>query len=251
MDTKSLLVFNNCAGPELKPTSVCTTCRNRTGSIFCGLSKEQLLSLEKEKIMIKYEPDQIIFCEGNPAFMAYHIFSGQVKITKTGLKGDVLVFRLLGPGDFFGYRALLAKEPYLETAKAVMPSMICGFQKEIFFDVLKRSPEFTMRIMTKLSRDVRTAEEQTLSLAQENVKQRVVRLLLFFYHNREDEKIKSIIETKYISRIEMSQMIGTTPETFSRTLHFFAEQGHIRVSRTAIQIVNPTALKLSIPKLEG
>lgn len=251
MNTKSLLVFNDCAVPKSQHTSVCTTCGNRTGSIFCGLPKQQLLRLEQEKVMFKYEPDQIIFFEGNPAFMAYHIFSGQVKITKSGTKGDTLVFRLLGPGDFFGFRALLSNGSYFDTAKTVVPSLICGFQKEVFFDIIKHSPEFSMRIMAKLSRDLRASEEQTLSITQENVRQRVARLLLFFFHNREDEKGKSLIDTKFISRIEMSQMIGTTPETFSRTLHYFAEKDYIRVTRTAIHIVNPAALKLSIQKLEG
>ncbi len=40
----------------------------------------------------------------------------------------------------------------------------------------------------------------------------------------------------------MAQMVGTTPETFSRTLRSIAAEGVIEVDRLSIRIRNPQSL---------
>ena len=250
MENKSFLTYSECIPSKSTHSTLCIKCGTRKGSIFCGLSIEQLRQLEEEKIIFNCQPKQIIFSENNPPFMTYHIFSGQIKITKTGWKGESFLVQLLGKGDIFGYTALLANEPYKETAMAVEPAVICGINKETFLKVLQDSPEFAMRLMAKLSRDIHALEEQTFSLVHETVKQRTARLLLFFFNNREDKQNRNIIKLKYLSHTEMAQMIGTTPESFSRALRFLAEKGCISVNRDAIIIVKPDVLQKAIPEIK-
>jgi len=44
-------------------------------------------------------------------------------------------------------------------------------------------------------------------------------------------------------RSEMAQMVGTTPETFSRTLRFLASKGILQVTKDQISITNTKALE--------
>jgi CRP-like cAMP-binding protein len=230
--------------------SICTSCGHKRSSLFCCIPGEQLNRLETGKLDLRFEPGQIIFSEGNPAFMVYHIFSGHIKLSKTGKNGDQLVVRILGPGDLFGYRAILSNEVYSSTAKVLDPAIICGIHKETFLNILKQSHEFAFKIMERLSHDLRLALEQTISITQESVRQRLARLLLYLIESREEGPKKQNIIAQFLSRIEMAQMIGTTPETLSRTLHGFAQRGLIRVSRSEIHIIDFQKLKLIVREFD-
>ena len=230
--------------------SICTSCSHRKGSIFCTLPRSILDKMEREKLVYEYEPGQLIFSEGHPAFMVYHVYSGYVKLSKSGWNGEKLVIRLRGPGDIFGHRAVLSGEPYTADAMAIESTTVCAIQKEIIIQAVKDSPEFALRVMAKLSHDLRASEEQTMSITHEDVRQRVARLLLFLIEDKEESHRNRFVIPNSLSRAEMAQMIGTTPESFSRTLRSFADQKLIDVTRKDIQILNRTGLSSFIPTIE-
>jgi CRP-like cAMP-binding protein len=235
---------------KLNP-SICTTCSHRKGSLFCSVPPAVLEKMERDKHVFNYKPGQLIFTEGNPAFMIYHVYSGYVKLSKSGWDGEKLVIRLRGPGDIFGHRAVLAGEPYTADAMALEETTVCAIQKEIFLQAIKESPEFALRVMAKLSNDLRASEEQTMSITHENVPQRVARLLLFLIEDNEESRRNQLVIPNSLSRGEMAQMIGTTPESFSRTLHSFADKKLIETTRSEIRIISLDALRLLLPSIES
>ena len=228
----------------MKPRSLhCSVCGHRAESIFCALAGAHLEKLEREKTVHKYEKGQVIFWEGTPAFAIHCLYSGRVKIYKTGPKGDPIVIRLLGPGEIFGYRAVLSNEPCAATVEAVETSVICSISKRTLFDLLKQSPELTMRLLSKLAVELKTSEEQMLAIAQETVRQRTARLLLFLAEgNQQVTRLARTLKVPLL-RSEMAQMVGTTPETFSRTLRFLASKGILQVTKDQISITNTKALE--------
>lgn len=217
-------------------------CGQRPKGIFCTLAGSHLTRLDREKTVHEYQRGQVIFYEGNPAGAIHCIYSGRVKLYKTGPKGDYQIIRLLGPGEIMGYRALLANEPCAATAEAVEPTTICTISKETLFDLLRQSSELAFQLLTKLAKELRVSEEQELVIAQETVRQRTARFLLFCCGG-EKPKVGEPLKCP-LSRAEMAQMVGTTPETFSRTLRYFALRGILRVTRWEIFIENPAALEL-------
>ncbi len=147
-----------------------------------------------------------------------------------------------------GYRALFANEPYAATAEAVETTTTCGIPKTTLFALLEKSPQLSFQILKKLSKELRTSEEKMLSLVQESVKQRTARLLLSFWEKSGGNlRIEAQIRVPLL-RKEMSQIIGTTPETFSRTLHHFAQRGIVRLTRSEIFLTNLEALQMLAPK---
>jgi CRP/FNR family transcriptional regulator len=227
-----------------KPDIHCEVCGHRAESIFCSLAGAHLEQLDREKMVHKYDQGEVIFYEGTPAMAVHCIYSGRVKLYKSGPKGDAQVIRLLGPGDIFGYRALLAEEPFAATAEAVEATVICAITKQTLFDLLKHSQDLTMRLLAKLASELKTSEEQMLSMAQETVRQRTAKLLLFLTEgNKPKYKSGSPLNVP-LMRNEMAQMVGTTPETFSRTLRHLAAKGILNLTRSEISITNSKALQL-------
>gem|GEM_PF-142601 len=228
----------------------CKICGDGEGSIFCGLAGEHLERLEREKIVRSYDRGESVFYEGAEVSAIYQVCSGLLKLFKTGRRKEQLVIRLLGPGDVTGYRALLAGESYAATAEAIEPSTVCSVSRDTFLSLLRGSPELSLSLLSKMAREMRLSEEQMVAMAQESVRQRTARLLLFLHGGRigriEKYRPGESVEVPLLHK-EMAEMIGTTPETFSRTLHALARRGIIRLTKAKIFIENPAALETISP----
>jgi CRP/FNR family transcriptional regulator len=228
----------------MKPPEVsCEVCGHRAESIFCSLAGAHLEQLDREKTVRRFEKGEVIFYEGTPAHAVHCIYTGRVKIYKTGPKGESIVIRLLGPGEIFGYRALLSDELCAATVEAVESTVICSITKPTLFGLLKQSPQLTMRLLAKMAQELRTSEEQLIAIAQETVRQRTAKLLLFLAEGNKHKYQPSTPLQIPLLRSEMAQMVGTAPETLSRTLRYLADRGMVQVNRAEILIINRKALK--------
>jgi CRP/FNR family transcriptional regulator len=226
---------------EVEPK--CAVCGQRAGSVFCELAGAHLDWLDREKNVYEYKAGQTVFYEGHRATAVYCISSGRVRLFKVGRKDEEMTIRLLGPSDIIGYRALLANEPYAATAEAIEPSTICVISKETIQALLKQSPELAMQMMASLSRELRVSEDQMISLLQENVRQRTARLLLLLFDPAVGSPNAASPSTLPLRRKDLAQMIGTTPESLSRTLRNFSDRGIIEQTKNTIRILKPQPLK--------
>lgn len=224
----------------------CQLCKIRSSGIFNSMDRQDVEKLNNCKTTHEYSRGQVIFYEDNPSLAIYCIHSGMVKLFKTGKSDEEFVIRLLGPGEIMGFRAFLADEPFAATAQAVSDTQICIISKEDFQDVLGSSTELSFNIMAKLAVDLRISEEQCLSRAQETVRQRTARMLLQFLETSSeltDNKSKIYLP---LLRSEMAQVVGTTPETFSRTLRSLAQKGILKLSRSDISVIDVDKLRAII-----
>jgi CRP-like cAMP-binding protein len=94
-----------------------------------------------------------------------------------------------------------------------------------------------------LANELRISEDLMMDLLHLPVRQRVARLLLgvLSHHKKGSEPGK--LADKELKRKEMAAMIGTTPETFSRVLHAFAQAGIVSLSRDSIRVRDAALLQ--------
>jgi CRP-like cAMP-binding protein len=224
----------------------CQLCKIRSSAIFNSINEQEVEKLNSCKTTHEYKRGQVIFYEGNPSLAVYCIHSGMVKLFKSGYSGEEFVIRLLGPGEIIGFRALLADEPFAATAQAVSDTQICIISREDFLDVLNSSPELSFNVMAKLAVDLRISEEHFLSRAQENVKQRTARMLLQLLETSNEISDNDSKISVPLLRSEMAQVVGTTPETLSRTLRGLAQMGILKLTRADISVTNENKLRAII-----
>lgn len=221
----------------------CAICENRPNGIFCDLAGPQLARLEREKTSHIYQPGNVIFYEGNPPFAFYCIFSGLIKLYKTNKKGDEYIIRLLRAGDIVGYRPIFENEEYAATAQAVETCVVCTIRKDTLTALIRESPELAMRFLAKMAYELRISEEQMLAFAQDTVRRRTARVLLFLMQVDQNTSNTAAELSVPLLRREIAQMIGTSPETLSRTLRSFAEKGILRLTRNTIYITRLSTLQ--------
>jgi CRP-like cAMP-binding protein len=221
----------------------CELCQAQSEGIFHSLDKSLLGEVNREKTARLYRRGEIIFQEGAPPLGVYCIHSGLAKLYKMGDGGEPLVIRLLVAGQIVGYRPMLSNEPYAATAEAVEDSVVCIIPSETLRRVLGKSKSLAFEMMARLSRELRVSEDQALSLAQSPARRRAAQLLISLHETLGRSKATHEVPVAVLQRKEMAQMIGVTPETFSRILSHFARHGLVRLTRDSIVLNNMTELE--------
>ena len=75
-----------------------------------GLTNDQINALVDATTIVHFEPNDTIIAKGDEGSIFYFLKSGDVECTKIG-KGEDMNNLNLGPGDYFGERALMRNEP--------------------------------------------------------------------------------------------------------------------------------------------
>lgn len=200
---------------------------------------------------VHFQPGQILFEEGAHAHSVYCLKSGLVKLYKHGARGEPFIIRLLGRGRLIGYRPVLAAEPYAATAEVVAEAWVCAIPQAVFEDLIVNSWEVARRLLRHTAWELRVSEEQLLFQVQQTVRERTIRLLALFLAECPTGCARNIPIHLPLQRKEFAQMVGTSPESLSRTLHRLAEAGLLRLTRREIFVRDPAKLREEASRLLG
>lgn len=215
----------------------CLHCASRLTGFFGDLTDAGVAQCNQHTTNT-YKAGQILFYEGNRAFGIYCIYSGRVKLYKTGHGGRLQIVRLAGPGDLIGYRSLFAEESYSATAEAMEDATVCFLEKSVFLPLLAKEPGLAMKMIRKLSGELRHAEDRMTDIAQKPVKERLAELLLLLKETYGKANNGGVEIGLSLSREEMAEMIGTTQETIIRLLSEFKARGFLKIDGRQIVITD-------------
>ena len=215
----------------------------QSDSIFGTIEPAVKLRLDAVK-RVQIHPAGHIFCvEGDPAHAVHNILEGSVKITRAGERGDPQVIRLLGPGGTFGLRPVLAGDTYAASVVALEPCRAAVYPASAVLEALDHHPSFARAVLAYMARELRYSEDMLMVLTQRPVKRRIADVLLLLHGRRIPGDAWSPFPRMRLKRKEIAQMVGTTPETLSRTLAEFAELGLIAVDRRRIVLKDVRGLE--------
>lgn len=127
-------------------------------------SKLKLLAFTAERIT--YEPDQILFNQGDVGDAAYIIVEGAAKVLVDTPDGELEV-AALGRNDFVGEIAILCDVPRTATVRASAKTITLRITKDLFFRLVAEFPEMSVEIMRELaSRLEHTTQQLREALAK-------------------------------------------------------------------------------------
>ncbi len=195
------------------------------------------LSLDRKAHLIRKKQD--IYLEGDEATRLYFVQSGRVKTVKTTDGGKELVVGLHGPGAFFGYLPLLQNAPHGDSAIAVDESELRYIPKDDFTELLSRNPEVGQQFVRLLAGQVSGQAELLLAMAYSSIRRRVADLLVQL-HEQAGDPAEAAIQ---LTRDDMAALVGTAPESLSRILSEFKQDGLIALTPHAIRVLEPEKLR--------
>lgn len=214
----------------------CTLCKNTHSIISClGIHEREAIDSKKDDLI--YKKGEVIFKEGNYAHNIYCIHSGKLKLSKLGKDGKEQIVRFAKAGDIIGYRSLLSNDPYHANAIVMEDSEICIIPKATFQKLLEENYKLSFNMIQLLSKDLKSAEQHLIDVAQKSVRERIAEslvLLINLFGYKEDKKTIDL----GITRSEIADLAGTTTETTIRTLSQFSNENIIELDGKKIIVKN-------------
>lgn len=193
-----------------------------------------LESLSKNKTIKKIKKKDLLFTEGDQANFLYLIKSGKIKTFKSNDFGKEFIIDIHNEGDFLGYFALLDDCTHKVSAMAIENSEVMIIPKQDFCDVIYSNNDITMKFVKMMSQQFSDAEEKLLKLAYDSARKRVAEALVFVSKKYTIPGNNELVFN--LHRENISALSGISPESVSRNLSSFREEGLIETINGSIKI---------------
>jgi CRP-like cAMP-binding protein len=207
------------------PQIDCNQCTSTEKSIFCKLEAEKLNEVSDHKIMNRFKRGQVLFHEGNPAYGAYCISSGKVKLTKIGITGSETLLQIAGPGDLVGFQHIVKSGLNDVTATALEDTQVCFLDRVYLQQVVKENSDCALELFDHVARDMSELQERMAAFQSKSVRERVAFLLLDLSRRFGVSEGKSRRLAIHLSRDEMAAILGVATETLIRELSTLKDEG--------------------------
>jgi CRP-like cAMP-binding protein len=112
---------------------------------------------------LELKPGEYVFREGDLGTEMYIINEGRIEILNQ-IGDEEQVLAVLEKGDFFGEMSVLEDLPRAASARAATDCRLLQINGTTFDQLLQGNPEIAVRMMRKLSRRLREADEQLKAL---------------------------------------------------------------------------------------
>lgn len=205
------------------------------------LTKEQRMEFRKCIFFERFKKNEIIYRDGEVPQYLHCLMSGKVKLYKEGVGGRTQIMRVMKPYEFFGYRAYLANENYVNNAGAFESCTICMVPIEFIEKIISENNKVSMYFIRLLASELGTADERLVNLTQKHIRGRLAEALLFLedtYGLDEDGNISI-----YLSREDLASLSNMTTSNAIRTLSAFQNENIIVINGRKLRILDRSILK--------
>lgn len=202
---------------------------------FDDASLEKMLTAVSVKTISKGE---ILFYEKDLASAFYIVGIGKVKILKISPEGKEQILMIASEGDSFAEAAMFGGGVYPATAQAMTDGKILVINRDRFIAIIERNPAIALNLIARLSELLHKLNKlvEKLSLTDINT-----RLSYYFTTIIEEKKIaenEPIIITLSEKKTVLAALLGTIPETLSRSFKKLSEENIITVNGAEVTIVD-------------
>lgn len=213
----------------------CSDCAHSGHKLLHGVGEKATAVWNAAKKTRILSRGAILFREGEVSGGVFCTSSGLLKLHRTSLDGEVQIVRLVHGLEVVGHRSLLTGEALTATATAVRECRLCFVDGATVLQCLQLDASLAVNLAKLLARDLGHSESQLFNLSQLDTRARISRLLLEL-RQRNGYAVE-------LTRAEMSQMVGASPESVSRTLQALARQGAVRLVRRQVALENVPLLQ--------
>jgi len=206
-------------------------------SIYKFLTLEEKEELEGHIKRVEVPRNEFIFKEGDKPTAFITLEEGKVKIFKEGVGGREQILRMVKPGGFVGYRALIANENHNDSAMALEDSVIYVVDVDFFFNKLLRNHNVALRLLTKLAKELGFSNSRTVTLTQKHIRGRLAESIILLKDKYGIESDGQTIKA-YLSREDLANLSNMTTSNAIRTLSSFVNDKVIVIDGRKLKIID-------------
>jgi CRP-like cAMP-binding protein len=207
-----------------------------------GLVPEDFEMLGIRLVERHYAAKDIIFAPGDLDDRLYFLLRGTVRLYK--LYGDYkeATTALLNEGGVFGRLSLVESCLQDSFAEAVSDARVSSIQKSTLAEIIKRHPEYAVKLFASFSERLRQSDEVIESLLHREVSTRLATLLLNLSDRfGEPSGVDTLLGVR-LTHQDLANMIASTREAVSKVMSEFQREDFIQIQNRKI-VIRPKLAK--------
>jgi CRP-like cAMP-binding protein len=217
--------------------------------VFAGLPAPDIAEISSFSTVRNLNKGEYLFREGELCEGFFVVQRGVINVHRVSAAGKVQVIHLFKPGDAFAEAALIFREGYPASARALTPSAVILVPKTEFVALLRKRPELSLRMLASMSQHLQRVVALLDDLTLKNAEARCIHWLLRYcpspYKSAPVE-----IQLEHPKRIVAAEL-NITSETLSRTLGRLRDKQLVRTTGKTILVPNPQQLENVMRELLG
>lgn len=180
--------------------------------LFAGVPPLYLAELEKSSVVRKYPKNTVLVSEGDESSHLYIIRKGTVSAYLNDEDGRQVNLNYMHEGEYFGELSLLDGKPRSASVISITECEVILVSRVSVHELLHKHPDFSLQLLTELTRRVRELTDSVKDLALLDVYGRVSSAL---------EKLcddNKRIHNPKVTHQDIANMVGSSREMVSRIM---------------------------------
>jgi CRP/FNR family transcriptional regulator, cyclic AMP receptor protein len=173
----------------------------------------------------KYEENQTVYSQGDPADSVFYIHQGKVKVSVISELGKEAIVAIRGPDEFCGEGALTGKPLRLATVTTISTCEIVRVEKETVVRLLRQESDFADYFLNHILTRTARVEADLVDQLFNSSEMRLARVLLLLANYGNDSGLEPLpIE---MNQETLAEMIGATRSRVNFFMNKFRRLGLI------------------------
>jgi len=206
--------------------SPCDTCNARRGTICSALDATAVQRLHELAQVEVVPAGRWIVHPGDAASTVFILREGHANVARVTREGKRQILAFAFPGDYFGFTF---EERYVYGAWADSDVTICRLARERFDGFVDSTPGLERHLRMQLTRLLDSAQELIFTLGRKNAVERVAAFLWYLQYRQRKPGRERTGAAIPMSRTDIADFLGLTPESVSRAMTRLKRDGLIRL----------------------
>jgi len=215
----------------------CKDCKVKSEA-FKKLTDEQLLRVDEHRVELSFKKGELLSKQGMLMSHIIYIRKGFAKLFMED-DGELIILGIAQPGTFVGIQTLYDNSVTPFSVEAMTDMEVCMKDIGVFRELVLENSGFAQGIIEVLNANLIQSYNRMFSLTTKQISGRFSELLFY---------LRNVLYASNpfkltISRKELAELVSTSPESISRLLNDFREQGIIKVKGQSIEIIDSDKLE--------
>ena len=179
---------------------------------------------------------ELVFAPGDPGGQLYFLLEGTVRLYKIYGEYKEATVALLKDGGVFGELSLEERSWQEVFVEAVTDARVAVVRKSALTEVIRRNPQFAMKLLFSFSERLRQSDEVIECLLDREVSARLATLLSNLGERFGEPDGSATVLNVRLTHQDLANMIFSTREAVSKVMSEFRREGLIEVRNRRISI---------------
>lgn len=209
---------------------------------FNDLNPSELKTINQRFNSLGFNKDEFIYFSGDPAERMFVVAEGKIKVFQPGFEKRNVLLDILLEGDLFGNLTVFGSSTYADTAQSLTSSCILSISSQSFGEILEEFPTLAIKSLQVMEKRLIAANKRVFEISTLPVEQRIAVTLLTLGEKLGKKTDQGVLIDAPISREDLAEMTAAVPETVSRVMKQFQNNGLIDSGRLWVSIIDLVAL---------